>query len=376
MAILSCLRSGKPTSRPEIAIRTGLAPATVNRLVTSLIDAGLVVTSGASEDTGGRPSLLVRFNETAAVTLALDIGDDYTDVALMDLGARVLTRIRVPEADTTPENRLLNVLDFAEREMRSATLAGYRCVALGASVPGPVQLDGTVDFAPSIGWHDVPLGRLLMARLALPVVVDNDANLIAVAERSHGSGRGCSSLIAIAVFNGIGAGIIVNGQLWQGAKGGAGQIGRMLLEPTALRRSYPGFGDLEQRLGNEGLVRRAAEESVGPLEGGALIESILKQVESGSKPARVFLDRIFDEFAVALINVCAILEPQMIVFSGTFARWSEEILPELRQRMMGQVLHMPELAAASLEFPALVGAAEVAFQRFGSVEKLVDRQLL
>ena len=124
---------------------------------------------------------------------------------------------------------------------------------------------------------------MLEQRFPIPVVVENDANLIAVAEHRHGVAQGASSLVSIAVFEGIGSGIIANGQLWRAVRPG-GQLGRMLLSTEALKRVYSGFGDLETSLGSIGIARRAA--AAGLAHGGhrPVLETILTCTTKAIRP--------------------------------------------------------------------------------------------
>ena len=370
-AILHAARAAGPLSRTDIARETGLSMATASRLVTALVEEGLLAKAGSTTGTGGRPSRMVRFNDAAATTLAIDVTGSHTDIGLIDLGARVLERTR-HEAATDPDERVAQTLELAENAYASAIARGHRCVAAGVSIPGPVDADGTVDFAPALNWRRIPLGTMLEKRVPIPTVVENDANLIALAEYRHGRARGAGSLVAVAVFEGIGSGIIEAGRIWRGAHGASGQLGRMLLDTTALRKVYAGFGDLETRLGAHGIARRAREAGIG--EGGEarILATLFEQRERGNATATRVLDGVMDEFAMSLANVCALLDPEVVVFAGLFAQWSHIVIPELSRLLVGHVLHLPSLLPATPALDAaLVGASDAAFDRFGSVANLL-----
>lgn len=369
--ILECLRAHGPLSRTDIARITGLSMATSSRLVTALLNDDLVVTAGAnSTGSGGRPSIKVRFNSAAAVTLAVAVMDRHTDIALIDLDARVIHQDRY-EGPPNPEERIRQTVELVERGFARAHEDGHRCVAVGVSVPGPVD-DGVVGFAPALSWHRVPLETLLEQRVPVPIIIENDANLIALAEHRHGDARGANSLVSIAVFEGIGSGIISDGTLWRGGHGAAGQLGRMLLDTEALQHVYSGFGDLETRLGSAGIARRAAGQGLVEGDEGAVLATLFHQHEEGVEAATRFLDDVFDEYAMALANVCAILDPDAIVFAGLFAAWSHVVIPALSRRLAGHVIHMPTLYKATPGLDGtLIGAADAAFERFGSVTNLL-----
>lgn len=369
-AILRAARAQGLLSRAEIAHHTGLSMATASRLVTTLVTEGLLSEAGSTNATGGRPSRMVKFNDTAAVTLSIDVAGSHTDVALVDLGAHVLHRARHPATDDA-NSRVAQTIDLARTALEDAITAGHRCVAAGISVPGPVDTDGTVDFAPALDWHRVPLGALLERHLSVPTVVENDANLIALAEFRHGRSRGVESLVAVAVFEGIGSGIIEAGRLWRGSHGASGQLGRMLLDTSALRNVYAGFGDLETRLGTRGIARQAAASGLTPTDGD-LFTLLFTARERGDTTAVALLDDILEQFAMSLANVCALLDPQAIVFAGLFDEWAHVVIPELERLMVGHVLHLPELRSATPGLDAtLIGAADAAFEHFGSITNLL-----
>jgi predicted NBD/HSP70 family sugar kinase len=373
-AVLAAVRAAGSPSRAELASRTGLSVATVSRAVAALIDAGLLVEQSAVGPAGGRPLGRVRIDPGAATVLAVDVADHHTTLALVDLGGAVRQSTRLDAPPTDPAARLAHTIDEIARAFRRLQDA-HGPVAVGVAIPGPVQADGTVDFAPALHWQGVQLGPLLGEELGAPVSVGNDANLIAVAESRWGEQRGATSLMALAVFEGVGAGIVEAGRLVEGSRGFAGQIGRMLVGPESIERRYADFGDLESQLGSVGLVRRAAEAGIALPADEEPFAALFAHVASDSA-AGAFARRVLDEFAVALANVCALLDPEAIVLAGRFAPLAGVVVPELERRLAGRVLHLPRLVAASTDADgALLGAGAIAIDAFGPLEQLLDREV-
>ncbi|MGC5075867.1 ROK family protein [Agrococcus sp. DT81.2] len=369
-SVLAAARSAGDASRAELASATGLSVATVSRAVAALIDAGLLVEQSAVGPAGGRPLGRVRVDDAAATVLAVDVADHHTTLALVDLGGTVRWSDRLDDAPAAPDERLAHTLRAIEDAWR-APLLRRPPVAVGVAIPGPVQADGTIDFAPALHWHGIRLGDLLRQRLDAPVAVGNDANLIAVAESRWGEHRDATSLMALAVFEGVGAGIVEHGRILEGSRGFAGQIGRMLVGPDSIDRLYVDFGDLESQLGSTGLVRRAVADGID-LPGVEPFAAVFAAVGEDS-PAGVLARRVLDEFAVALANVCALLDPEVIVLAGRFAPLAGTVIPELERRLTGRVLHIPRLAPATTAGDgALLGAAAIAVDAFGSLERLLD----
>lgn len=396
--ILDQLMTSGPTSRTDLGRALVLAPATVNRLTSRLVEVGMVVDTGATATTGGRPSVLVDVNRRHRLLLTVDVADHHTSVALADLAGRLLHRWDRPTSGS-PEERYAGVFEqvagvleeldapatggaewwASERASPSSSEGTLRdrVVAVGVSVPGPVADDGAVLFAPALGWHDQPLRADLERSAGIPVVVENDANLIALAEHLSGHWGATKSLVAIAVFDGIGSGIIEDGRLWRGASGAAGQIGRLLVEKESLSNEYTGFGDFESHIGSASLVRRARAMGIpdtaeAPLDA----DGIVARYAAGDLAARGLMDEVLDEFAVSLVNVCALLAPEVIVFSGLFDRWGSVVLPGLRDRLRGHVVHVPVLAPGAVGGDAaLIGAAHLAFDRVGGVAGLLPESV-
>lgn len=370
--VLAQLAHARGLSRAELAERTGLSIATVSRTVTTLAAAGLVRQTKA-ERTFGRPLTLVSFADDAAASLVLDVADHHTEIAIVSLSGAVLHRETLQvRAEIGAEERLDHTLNTVDAAIRTWP-EGTRLLGVGVSIPGPVNDDGMVDFAPALGWNRVNLGPILRERLGVPVAVHNDANLIAVAEASLGSARERRALFALAVFDGVGSGIAVDGKLWEGAHGASGQIGRMLLTLSAVRHVYTGFGDLESHLGTHAVRERARAAGIDLDPAGEVWRQILVTLPPLDHAAAELASQILDEFAFALINVCALVNPDVIVLAGYFAPIAEHVGRELSERLTHRVLHVPEFIPASTRLPgAVLGAALAAEAAFGPLEQLLD----
>ncbi len=368
--IMEALRSRGPSSRADLAGALGVSVSTVSRLVASLMAAQLVETLDERSATGGRPLNLLRLHPAAGTTLAVDVADHHTEVALVAIDGSLTSCSQHPAAHiTNPNDRLEHTLAVID-EAYAAARDSSRCLAVGVSIPGPVTAAGVVTFAPALNWHNLPLGPMLSRRLGVPVAVANDANLIAIAESRCGAHADAGSLFVVAAFDGIGSGIVVDRTLWPGYAGCSGQIGRMLLNVDALSHVYVGFGDLERQLGSVGVADRAARLGLTlPAD-----REVFAALFADTDPRAVSLTAaVLDEFAAALVNVCALLDPEVIVLAGRFAPLADRLADEFGGRLVGRVLHVPLIAPTSTPYAGtLVGAAQVGFDALGSLEQLLD----
>ncbi|WP_116950419.1 ROK family transcriptional regulator [Jiangella endophytica] len=367
-AILDALRQHGPLSRQEIGARTGLSAATVNRLAGHLLRKGLIVTDGHQPSTGGRPSILLRYSGRAHLVSVLHVGATRTEGALVDFDGSIVHRVQRPvvpdvlHAADRATIRLEEALSVVTELGAAAGGRGQPSQAIGVAVPGVAGADGRVTWAPALDWREVPVGSLLSERTGLPVVVENDANVLAVGEHHRGAGRGVQDLVAVVLGTGIGTGIVTGGRLHRGSRAAAGEIGYMLLDRSSLARLFPGFGDLESRVGSAGLTRQARERGIAAPDGRPLTAAdVFDLVRSGSVEARALLEETLDYVALAVANLCTVLDPELVIVGGEMGGAADLITPGLRDRLVGRVPHVPRLAASELGDDAvIIGAAELA----------------
>jgi len=215
---------------------------------------------------------------------------------------------------------------------------------------------------PEFGWHDVPLGTLLRARTDLPIVIENDANALAFGELHRGAGKGLSSLVALFLDRGFGAGIITNGELHRGARAEAGEVGYLLMDRAALSRSYNEFGDLEDRIGSVALTRQALERGIPiPPIGVVTAEDIFALASDGNDAAREIADEILDMVSIAIAALVIVLDPELVVVGSSFLGSAETAIPAIQRRLTGRIIRVPRVEAATFrEDAVLLGAAELA----------------
>jgi predicted NBD/HSP70 family sugar kinase len=375
-AILEVLRSSGALSRQQIGSSTGLSPATVNRLTAALIEEGVVVAAGQVPSTGGRPSILLRYSGGSRLVAAMQLHADRASGVLVDFDGKIVFRRDTvfappPTSGARPkktaardqEQQLGLIFELFDLLIATATSMGAPCLAVGIAVPGVVQYpEGSVGRMPEFGWNDVPLGRLLRERSDLPIVVENDANALAFGELHRGAGKGLSSLVALFLDRGFGAGIITNGELHRGARAEAGEVGYLLMDRSALNRSYNEYGDLEDRIGSVALTRQALERGIPiPAKGVVTAEDIFALAADSNQAAREIADEILDMVSIAIAALVIVLDPELVVVGSSFLGSAETAIPAIQQRLTGRIIRVPRVEAATFrEDAVLLGAAELA----------------
>jgi predicted NBD/HSP70 family sugar kinase len=230
--VLDVLRGRDPAADPhgphtqaELARVTGLAPATVSNIVRELTTAGLL----EIEPGAGRRGTTLQLSASAGLVAGLDFGHSHVAVAVGDLGGRILAETRTPLSATHASEEGLDVAHLLLDKLLD-DLPGSSVRAVGMGLPAPVS-DGLVRSSAILpGWVGVDAVAAVSERFALPAYVDNDANLGALAEQRVGAANGCRTAVFVKVSSGIGAGLVIEGEIFRGSSGTAGEIGHLTLD--------------------------------------------------------------------------------------------------------------------------------------------------
>jgi predicted NBD/HSP70 family sugar kinase len=373
--VLRHLRRTGPTSRARVATGTGLNKATVSSLVGELVERGLLAERGAMPAGDvGRPGRVVAVAGSGAAGVGLEVNVDYVAAVALDLDARVLfsarTALDVPRAGAGA------ALDEVARLVRTASAAAASAGAppVGAvlAVPGLVRSGGgTVALAPNLGWRDVPVRDELVRRLGthLPLGVDNEANLSALAEAAQGAATGASDLVHLTGEVGVGAGVVVGGRLVRGAAGYGGEVGHMPLDPAGERCGCGRRGCWETVVGLAALLRAAADPD-DPVRDPSLdlerrLDELRRRADAGDARTLAALAGVGEGLGVGLSVLVNVLDPQVVVLGGCFAVLGEHLLPpllaQLRERVVAPGPAGTRVVLSALGFTAAArGGAQVA----------------
>lgn len=372
--VLRHVRTHAPCSRADIAASTGLNKATVSSLVSDLQERHLLRETGMAENRIGRPAAMLTLQGRPYAAVGLEIAADQVAAVAVDLtGERLLSwRRAFPGLDAAPGRAEAAVAALAGRVVTKLTGQGHRILGLTVAAPGLVSADGRVRFAPHLGWSDLDLRAALLKTLRHPeydVVVDNDANLAALAEYRSGVRAGTPDLVCLIGGVGVGAGIIADGRLVRGARGFAGQIGHLQLDPAGPFCRCGRRGCLEAFAGLPALVRATLFDTDEPITDYAPeIERIIALAGSGSPVVRAALAEAGRRLGQAVSVLADLVDPQVVVLGGAFAPLSAWLLPaaeaEARSRALTAGETAVEIVVSTLEpGSAAAGGAALALDR-------------
>jgi predicted NBD/HSP70 family sugar kinase len=359
-AVLRLLLDGQPRTRAELIDLSGLARSTVTGRIEELLTAGLVVPSGEAASTGGRPPARFRFNPTARLILAADVGATHLSVALTDLTGEILDRSTTPLNIAEGPEVVLTAIARTGRSLLKAARRSVKDLAgAGLGLPGPVEHStGRPNHPPIMpGWDSYDVVGRLEDELKAAVFVDNDVNIMALGEHAT-EYADVEHLLFVKVATGIGAGVISGGRLHRGANGAAGDIGHI---------QAPGRTEL-CRCGNTGCLEAVASAAAIAAQlnvGGS--HDIVDLVRAGNTAATAAVRQAGREIGTVLAAAVSLLNPSVIVIGGSLSQAGDSLLAGIREAIYARSLPLATTdlqvtTSRSGQDAALRGAATLVFQ--------------
>ncbi|WP_432586408.1 ROK family transcriptional regulator [Streptomyces sp. HD1123-B1] len=353
--VVRAVRMAGSLTQAEIARSTGLSAATVSNIVRELKDGGTVEVTPTSA--GGRRARSVSLSGDAGIVVGVDFGHTHLRVAVGNLAHQVLAEESEPlDVDASASQGLDRAEQLVSRLIAATGLRQDKVVGVGLGVPAPIDVEtGTLGSTAILpGWAGTNPRDDLAQRLGVPVHVDNDANLGALGELVWGSGRGVADLAYIKVADGVGAGLVISGQIYRGPGGTAGEIGHITLD-----ESGPVC-----RCGNRGCLETfTAARYILPLlyssHGMDLtVERMVQLAREGDPGCRRVIADVGRHIGSGVANLCNLINPSRMVLGGQLAEAGELVLAPIRESVARYAI--PSAARQLSVMPgALGGRAEV-----------------
>jgi predicted NBD/HSP70 family sugar kinase len=369
---LSFIRRHAPLSRADLARCSGLQPSTVSAITDELIEEGWI-TEGVGQAARGRRPRLLHLNAERAGILAVDLRPELTTVGLAGVDARFVEQV---SWRTPPDSRaFVQALARSVEALRAAHPA-IVCEGMGVSLPGRVDRDGRLIFAPNLRWGQVNLRASIEAAIELPVVVENAANACALAELWFGRHpESLRNLVAVTISEGIGVGLLMNGQLVRGGDARAGEFGHVTLDDEGPRCPCGKRGCWERYASNAAAVENYLEAVAGsraqPRKSSDFaFDDLLRLAASSDRHAGAALDRMARYLGTGLSGLVTGLSPEVIVIVGEVTRAWDRVGPIvadiIKRRSLPQNLTRIVPTDPAVQ-PRLRGAATLVVQQhFGA----------
>jgi glucokinase len=361
--LLSIIRDKGLVSRAELARVSGLTKPTVSSQVADLIERGIVVEDGeATPDArGGKPPMMLRFNSLWGSVIAAEIGSAAVRVWHADLDGRPFDSEACPITPELGAAHILDVLCSAVHGVQSRAGLGHNLLSIAVAAPGRVDArTGTVLEAGNVfHWRNVEVRKRVEDHFGVPVIVDNDVNFAALGEMHSGLAAGVENFVLVRLGTGIGAGLVLGGRLYQGTHWAAGEIGHMVVDRALEAEDAADRGLLELAVGSDRVRERMNSARTGKaqlpdLSSAALAGEIAELVRGNDEAASHVLDEVASQISIAVADMAAAIDPELIVLSGDLFGLVADRIREL----VGRVIPWPmriELSALGAD-AALMGA--------------------
>lgn len=330
--VLNLVRERGPLSRAELARASGLSPSTVTDITALLVQEGfLLETAGAEEDprpTGvlGRPGIGLRVNPAAGVVIGAKVAADTVTFALSDLAGQTLALESRDHSSRATVAETVQFLAAAIEDMKAHVPAGARLHGIGLGVPGIVNPQTLrLRHSPFLGWGQDDIAGELERLTGIPVHIDNDVNTLTIAEQLFGAGRGQLNFVVVTIGRGIGMGAVVNGLLYRGANGGAGELGHVAVEQAEERQCWCGRTACLETVASEPALVRDVLSATNRLVAAEDLAS------SADPDVGRILARAGAHVGRAVANVVITFDPRLVVISGEGVRLGPAFLDPLEQ---------------------------------------------
>lgn len=356
-----------PISRADIGRRTGLNKATVSTIVKEWLDAGLLRETELGPSQGGRKPILLKPRAEAGCALALDLDIRRVGAILTDLsGEKVLAREQFAIGEQDFPQVYGQLCQAVDRLLHRMPQSRYGLVGMGVAVHGVVDLSGLIRFIPRLGWRNVDLRSLLEERYQVPVYLDNDGNLAALAQQElmeGGEGQPYQSLAVVNIGESISAGLITQGEVLRGFHGFANAIGHHTINfDEPVRCSCGKFGCWEQYCSDSAVIAYANSVLPRPI---ATLEELVELIRHQDPVAKQVMDRFLTYLAVGLTNIIFIFDCQAVAVSSELLSALPYYLPEILGKMVLPITHMEKVELSRLgKSGAILGAAHQAACQF------------
>lgn len=323
-AVIDAVRRHDALTRAEITRITGLSAQTISNLVGELEARGLLVAGAPQKAKRGQPARPYSLNPNGGYSIGIQVDYQMALATLVNLSGQECHQIKKQIARPSPNDGVIILSEIIDRLLIESDVARERVFGVGVAIPGPFCVSGPTGIGP--GWVEFPVAERLSERSGLPVIVENDANAAAIAERLHGAGRNNDNFIYIFIGMGLGAGLFINGQIYRGLRGAAGEIGHIIVEPGGKICECGNRGCLERYVS-----LRAAYEAIGEAEDDPDSLAKLEQRLNDNDPAvKAWLKDAAEKLRMGILALESTLDPEAVFIGGLLpSKLAEALMAEL-----------------------------------------------
>jgi len=345
--------SGVGLSRTDLAEKMYLTRAAVSLIVNDLLESQVVREAESRSAPSGRPPILLEINPSRGLVGAIDMGATHVSIALADFSARIYKEAEYPfDIKDNPKVCIEHIDQCLQKMLSNLGLSISDLSAVGVGVPGPVITDAGMVVAPPImpGWDHFPIRETLENLWHCPVTLNNDAELGALGEWAYGAGRGEKNVAYIKIGSGVGAGLVLNQQIYGGTTGAAGEIGHLTIDENGPLCSCGNHGCLEAYAGGHAIAREGrvlAKSGKRTLLADIPVENITARevadaAKHGDLYAQEILRRAGRSIGIALAGLINLINPSVVIIGGGVAQVGDLLTTPIRQAVRERAMFASE----------------------------------
>lgn len=358
-----------PVSRAQISKDAGLTRATVSTMVTELIDEEFVYEIGEGQSSGGRKPVMLYFNHHAGFSIGIDLGVNYILGILTDLSGRVIVQIDTPLKDTALNSVKEQLFSVIEKLIEEVPDSKYGIVGIGLGIPGMIDQEDKILFAPNLKWTNVDLKQVIEDRFHIPVKIENEANAGSLGERLYGIGKDIPNQIYLSIGIGIGTGITIQNQLYTGSSGIAGEMGHFTIESNGKKCSCGNRGCWELYASESALRNTMKQQKVFGEDRDIELEELVQEARKGNSKVLQALNTVGEYIGIGLISIVNTFNPQLIIIGNRMSLFEDWLMNPIN-RILEERLNPHFYKTTKVCFSALgknsiaMGASSISISEF------------
>ncbi len=375
--VINTILNYGPISRTRISEFTDLGLSTVSNIVADLIKKELIYETGEEESSGGRRAILLEFNCNDRFVLGIKIGLDGIIVGLVNMKSKILDQHFIPSPVKSSEKIVLEVLIKAIRDLINKNhIKAEKIVGCGIGVSGLVnQKEGILVFSKILGWKKIRFKEFLEKEFNFPIFIDKDVNVLTLAEKRFGVGKKINNFICITIGKGVGAGIVIKGDIYHGSCGGAGDFGHIIIDKDGPLCYCGKRGCLETFSSDQFIINKIKEALSNQQDtmikdfikkkkdlDSISVDTVLKAAQEGDIISKNIFQEVGENLAMGIVSLISLFDPELIVVGGEGVKAGELIFPTMRKVIRDNFPFKKEIKIVPLqpgEEGWIIGAAEL-----------------
>lgn len=313
--LLNIIRRESQVSRKQLTEVSGLSMGSVSGIVAELLKNHWILEVGEGDYTGGRRQTFIRLNPKVGYAVGLKLMEQRVVIAITNFEAEIVAYQEETYTFNPEPQTLIHTLSSIIRDViDKSQIEPEKLFGVGIGLAGVVYPNtGIVHHSPFFGWKDIPLATLLEQQINYPVYIENDVNTLTLTEQLFGAGRYHNNFVVATIGRGIGMGLVINGQLYRGVRGGAGEFGHTVLVEETNNQTITKFKTLEDSASDPALVASMQQDSATQTYD---LDDVINLANAGDKQAQQALHRSGELVGVGLANIINVLNPDLVIISG------------------------------------------------------------